>query len=343
MKHKRLSAIVLSSLLLFSGCTSKPAVSTNVEKNPAASVPADAPAEPAKEKFMAPYTGLEVTKEAAANPAFMVIIENAAPARPQSGFAEADIVFEAMTEGGVTRFLALYQSEKADKIGPVRSMRTYFIDIAYEYNLAFAHCGGSHDALDRIKKENPMSLNEFVNGSSYWRDPSIKVQEHGLFTSSEKMINLIVGKGYVKPQAVKLSFDKSYWDKLASEANSTVTVKFNGSYTTSYDFKDGLYYKSMNNKPSLNKEDKKPVAVANVVIQNVKFSSRPKELYLDADLIGKGDGYIISGGKSVKVTWSRKDLKSQTIFKDVNGNVVPLSPGKTWWHVFDQGAQLTIK
>jgi hypothetical protein len=327
-------------MLLFAGCTSNSAKnnsasSINNTSNPNTNTQTE-------QKYYAPYTGEEVSKEALNNIAFMSIIENAPEARPQSGLTEADIVYEAMAEGGITRFFALYQSQSSPKIGPVRSMRTYFIDLAYEYNLPFAHCGGSHDSLDRIKKESSMSLDEMFNGSSYWRDTAIKVQEHSLFTSTDKLQSLITSKSYVKPSNVTLKFDKTYWDNLASNNANTVTIKFNGSYTTSYSFKDGLYYKSMNKVASLNKEDNKPIAIKNIVIQNVKYKTRPNELYLDADLVGQGDGYIISNGKSIKVTWSKADLHSQTIFKDENGNVVPLSPGKTWWHLLDQNASLSI-
>lgn len=347
MKSKSIIGIILCTLLTLSGCTSKPSAAQTAETSKPASSDAatsQGDTEPPKgEKYYAPYTGEEVSKEVFNNAAFMSIIENSAAARPQSGFTEADIVYEAMAEGGITRCLALYQKENSPKIGPVRSMRTYFLDIAYEYNLPFAHCGGSHDSLDRIKNEKPMSLNEMTNASYYWRDPAIKVQEHGLYTSSEKVVELINKKGYVKEPAVKLSFDKDFWEGLSSDSQaSNVSIRFNHSYTTTYTFKDGLYYKSMNDKPTVNKENKKPVAVKNIVIQNVNYRSRASESYLDADLIGQGDGYIISDSKAVKIKWSKADLKSQTIFKDEKGNIVPLNPGKTWWHLLDQNAKLTL-
>lgn len=340
MKHKKILLIILSIALISTGCKNK--LDNNSNSNDSSNSQITTPNSPTEQKYYAPYTGEEVTKEVANNIAFMSIIENSPEARPQSGFTEADIVFEAMAEGGITRCLALYQKDNSPKIGPVRSMRTYFIDLAYEYNLPFAHCGGSHDALDRINKEKPMSLNEMVNGSYYWRDKTIKIQEHGLYTSTDKIKALITEKDYIKSPTVKLNFDKAYWDNLNAPAANNITVKFNGQYTTAYTFKDGLYYKSMNKIPSINKEDSKPVAVKNIVIQKVNYRTRANELYLDADLIGQGDGYIISNGKAQKVTWSKADLHSQTIFKDENGKIVPLNPGKTWWHLLDQTSNLTI-
>lgn len=337
----------LSLLLLLSGCKDK---KTEINKNNdtpskstdsvSASNPPPPPAEP---KYYAPYTGEEVSKDVSSNIAFLAMIENSPAARPQSGLSSADIVYEAMTEGGVTRFLALFQKENNEKVGPIRSTRTYFIDLAYEYNLPFAHCGGSHDALDRIKKEKAQSLDEMFNGSYYWRDKTIKIQEHSLYTSTEKLKTLSKEKGYVSEPNVKIKFDKDYWNSINSSQVNNINIKFNSIYSTAYEFKDGLYYKSMSNVQTKNKEDGKPVAIKNVVIQNVTYKTRAKEEYLDANLVGQGDGYIISDGKAIKVKWSKDNLKSQTIFKDESGKIVPLNPGKTWWHLLDQNASLTLK
>lgn len=343
LKTKVKILIVLTFLLFVSGCAKKNAVKSGTPENfKKASADMVSPSDTTSGKYYAPYTGEEVSKETAEKAAYMVSIENIAQARPQAGLNSADIVYEAMVEGGITRFFALFQSGDAAKIGPVRSMRTYFIDLAYEYNLPFAHCGGSADALNRISKEGAMSMNEMTNGSYYYRDTTIKVMEHSLFTSSEKIESLVAAKNFVRPSNVKLNFNKSFWDNSSLENATSVSIRFNSSYTSSYTFKDGLYYKAMNNIPSLNRGDNVPLAVKNIVIQNVNYRKRSGELLLDADLVGQGDGIIISNGKQIKVKWSKADLHSQTIFKDERGNIVPLNVGKTWWHLLDQNAKLTI-
>lgn len=342
MKSKSILSLILTVTLVLAGCSNKPANKPETPNNQTSTENKNTPEPAPQPKFYSPYTGEEVSKEAAAQPAFLAIVENSPDSWPQSGLTEADIVFEATVEGGITRHLALYQKENSPKIGPIRSMRTYYIDIAYEYSLPFAHCGGSHDALSRIKTEKPMNMDEMYNGSYFWRDKAIKIQEHSLYSSSEKLLKLASDKGYSKAPASSLKFDKSYWDKVSSSKANNISMKFSGAYSTNYVFKDGQYFKSMNGKATLNKDDSKAVAVKNIVIQNVKYRSRAKEVYLDTDLVGQGDGYIISNGSAVKVTWSRADLKSPTIFKDAQGNVVPLNPGKTWWHYMDTSAKLTI-
>jgi hypothetical protein len=341
--------ILLGLMSVFSGCSKKVddkvveldnsiSVSTSSSEN----TDTDSSTEVQAEKYYALYTGEEVSKEQLEMPAYMVSIENVAAARPQAGFTSADIVYELMTEGGVTRCFALFQSNNAEKIGPIRSMRTYFIDLAYEYNVPFAHCGGSYDSLDRISNEGAMSMNEMYNGSYFYRDGTVKVQEHSLFSSSEKLIEFAQNKNFIKPSNVELEFDESFWDKNNFESANKIAITFNKYYTTSYTYKDGVYYKSMNDEPSLNRTDNVPVAVENLIIQNVNYRTRSQELYLDLDLVGKGDGIIFSNGKMIKVTWSKSDIDSQTIFKDENGEIVPLNIGKTWWHLLDQNAEMVI-
>ncbi|HEY5562180.1 MAG TPA: DUF3048 domain-containing protein [Clostridiaceae bacterium] len=335
MFKKSLTFMLIISLLLIPGCGHK-TVKKVIKKVP----PKVETVIPVETKYYAPYTGVEVSKEVLANVAFMSTIENIKAARPLSGLNNADIIYEFMAEGGISRFLAVYQSQNCDKIGPVRSMRTYFVDMAYEYNLPFAHCGGSHDALARITAGKMLDLDQFYNDSAYWRDPERKVQEHSLYTSTAKISALVTSKGYVKEPTVKLSFDKKYWeDKL--DAASNINIKFNGSYSASYSFKDGQYYKSMDGAPTLNREDNLPVTVTNVVYQIATYKSRPNELYLDCNLISSGDGFIFSNGMVKKIKWSKASLTSQTILTDEAGKVVPLNPGRTWWHVADPSTQIS--
>ena len=219
-----------------------------------------------QQKYFSPYTGEEVKKEVLDNIAVLAIVENSEAARPQSGLNAADIVYETMAEGGIPRFIALFQSGDAQKIGPIRSARSYFLDISKEYNLPFAHCGGSAEALDEIKNENLMSMNEMTNASTYWRD-SIRKAPHNLYTSTEKLRELVKTKNYIKAPTVKLKFDKSYWDNDKLPKATDVLLKMNKYYNTSYTYKDGLYLKSMDGKSSTNKEDKLPLAFKNIVVQ----------------------------------------------------------------------------
>jgi len=240
-----------------------------------------------------------------------------------------------MAEGGTPRFIALFQKENAIKIGPIRSARAYFLDISKEYNLPFAHCGGSQEALTQIKNENLMSMNEMTNASTYWRD-SIRKSPHNLYTSTEKLRDLIKTKDYVYSPSVKLKFDKSYWDNATSPKATTILLKMNKLYNTSYSYKDGVYLKSMDGKSSTNKEDNLPLAFKNIVIQITTIKKQADGVHLNIQLEGTGNGYVISNGKFIKMHWAKKDATAQTLLTDEKGNYLPLNPGKTWWNIVDK-------
>ncbi|MCB2294104.1 DUF3048 domain-containing protein [Clostridium algoriphilum] len=333
-KSKLLLCIILSISFITQGCSKKAEPIANPSKSK--------PSVNSVQKYYSPYTGEEVKKEVLDNVAVLAIVENSVPARPQSGLNAADIVYETMAEGGTPRFIALFQKENAQKIGPLRSARPYFLDIAKEYNLPFAHCGGSQEALNEIKSEKLMSMNEMTNTSTYWRD-SIRKSPHNLYTSTEKLRALVKTKNYAYSPSVKLKFDKSYWDNATSPKVTNVVLKMNRLYNTSYAFKNGFYLKSMDGKSSNNKEDNLPLSFKNVVVQITSIKNQKDGVHLDIQLVGTGDGYVISNGKFVKMHWSKKDSTSQTILTDEKGNSLPLNPGKTWWNIVDKSTVIDIK
>lgn len=123
-------------------------------------------------------------------PPLAVMVDNEITARPfQKGLSLADTVYEAPTEGGITRFLAVFDGEKyPKKIGPIRSSRPYYVDIIREYSAVYAHVGGSAEALSRIRKEEIFNADQFVLDKYFWRENVGKVAlEHTMFTTGEKM------------------------------------------------------------------------------------------------------------------------------------------------------------
>jgi hypothetical protein len=338
-KFKLLLYMVILTSFISQGCKKNAVPTTNPSqlKPPEVTVPVNT-----VQKYFSPYTGEEVKKEVLDNVAVLTVVENSIDARPQSGLNAADIVYETMAEGGIPRFIALFQKNSSNKIGPIRSVRAYFLDISKEYNLPFAHCGGSEEALTLIKKENLMSLNEMAYGSSYWRDKE-RVAPHNLYTSTDKLRELVKTKNLVKTPAVKLKFDSTYWDNSLLAPATEVLLKINRYYSTSYSYKDGMYLKSMDGKPSADKEDKTPLTFKNIVVQITSIKTQADGSHLDIALVGQGDGYIISSGKFIKMHWTKKDATSQTLLTDEVGNTLPLCPGKTWWNIVDMDTVVTIK
>ncbi len=332
-KFKLMLCIIISVSFLSQGCGKKSVPAPQTKTKPPVKT---------SQKYISPYTGELVTKKVFDNIAVLAIVENSVDARPQSGLNDADIVYETMAEGGIPRFIALFQKESPKKIGPIRSARAYFLDISKEYNLPFAHCGGSEEALLKINREKLMSMNEMNNSSTYWRD-SIRKAPHNLYTSTDKLRELIKSKKFAYSPTAKLNFNKLYWDNTGLTKASDVFLKLNKYYDTRYIYKDGFYLKSMDGKTSTNKEDNLPLNVKNVVVQITTIKIQSDGSHLDIKLVGNGNGYVISNGKYVKMLWKKKTVNSQTILTDNKGNNLPLNPGKTWWNIVDKNAVVNIK
>jgi hypothetical protein len=341
MKNK---LIIFTSILICSISIAACSKSENNINSPAYEEKSAAVTNPKIEDIsnLTPFTGEVVNKHILDNIPFMAVIENSRAARPHSGLSEADIVYETMAEGGITRFIALFHKNTPSEIGPIRSMRPYFVDISREYNIPFAHCGGSPESLRTIKNEALMTLNEFNYGSFYWRDNSRKAP-HNLYTSAEKLRNLINTKGYNIDNMRRLQFDKDYWNNSQLASAAEVKLILNRSYNTNYTYKDGLYTKYMDNKLAEDRANNLPITVSNIVIQITGMRLKSDDTRLDIDLVGSGEGYVVSGGKYIKMTWKRDNISSQTELIDEHGKNLYLSPGKTFWHVVDKNCTIDFK
>lgn len=295
-----------------------------------------------QQKYYNFYNGLECTEEEDDDSAFMVIVENSEAARPQSGLSYADILYETSAEGGIPRFLALFSSDFPTAIGPVRSVRPYFIDIVREFNLPFAHCGGSVEALNTIGSDPSLiSLNEINKGSYFWRDSS-KAAPHNLYTSSDNIKKYIADNNIKVVKSKQYSYDENYFNSTNLNSANKINLIINKSYSTSYEFKDNLYYKTMNSKPAIDKLNNTQLCFSNIVIEKTPISLLNDNSHLNIPLIGSGDGFVFSKGKMIEVKWNRNSKDSKTELTDVNGNEVFLSPGKTMWNIIDTKSKIEI-
>lgn len=288
------------------------------------------------------YTGENVNESTNSNIPFMVMIENSVSSRPQSGLGSADVIYETSAEGGIPRFMALFHKDSSNTIGPVRSVRPYFLDLALENNLPFAHCGGSADALTSISQDDSiMSINEISNGEYFWRDKK-RESPHNLYTSSSKLLDSITDKNFLSVPKPFAEFNKDYYSNESLNSVSNLMLNLNKNYDTSYVYEDNVYKKSMDGIIALDAETNKQLSFSNVVIQKTTISLQDDNLHLDIDLIGEGEGYIFSNGKYVNVIWKKETANSKTTFYDINGDVVPLSPGKTIWHILNNDSEITF-
>lgn len=265
----------------------------------------------------------------------MVMVENSPSARPQSGLSQADIIYETSAEGGIPRFMALFHSQSPSIIGPVRSVRPYYITLSRENSLPFAHCGGSLDALNEIKQDNSiMSINEISKEHYFWRDSTRKAP-HNLYTSSEKIRSFISTTNWDVKSKNFSTFDNEYYNSNDYKTCDNILITINNHYNTSYTYNNNVYTKYMDGEKAWDMAYESPLEFSNVIIQKTDIKLGEDGLHLDINMIGEGDGLLLSNGKILDIKWKKYSELSETKIYDMNGNELPLATGKTIWHIVD--------
>lgn len=292
--------------------------------------------------FYYPYIGTKCSKEQSTSKAFLTIVENSQGARPQSGLSDADIIFETSAEGGIPRFICLFQSKNPNCIGPIRSTRAYFNDIAHLTGLPYAHCGGSEEALNQITSDSSlMSINEINNGSYFWRDNS-RNAPHNLYTSSENVITAINDKGWNYENTPIFTFGDIN-NKNIYENAKNISITPSSVYSTNYIYENNKYVKYMDNEIAIDKNTNSNLTFNNIIIQKTNISIQDDNSHLTIPLIGSGDGYILREGKIINMHWTRQSENDFITFYDDNNNKISLSKGNTIWHIVDNNTKIETR
>ncbi|MFH1171658.1 MAG: DUF3048 domain-containing protein [bacterium] len=266
-----------------------------------------------------------------------VVIENLVAARPQSGLEQANLVYETLAEGGITRFLAVYGSGvNVEKIGPVRSARGVHLGIVQELGCLFAHAGGSPEALQAISGSAIEDFNQFYNSQYFWRDADrlkTKALEHTLYTSS----TLIARALRDKDAPLVGSYDPWLFrdDAPVAErptARKTITIdfsSFNYKVGYTYDPQKNTYLRSLAEQPQVTEEGRN-ITPKNIVIQYVPTKLADAAGRLQIDTIGEGLGVLFQNGQNIPVTWKKSSATERTRFYDSQEQEVHFVAGQTW-------------
>ncbi len=295
-----------------------------------------------------PLTGVQVAPELADRPITAVVIENHPDARPQSGLGDAGVVYEALAEGGITRFLAFFLDTKPTTLGPVRSIRTYFVDWALEFNAPVAHVGGNVDALDIINPLGMKDMDEFGWGDYFYRSTD-RYAPHNAYTSTDKLDALEKVRGYNKPASFTASPRKT--DAPATEAAPAInpTIKINYSYNGyqveyRYDATTNDYARFLAGVPHIDRNTGKQIHVKNVVVEYMPTSygsTRIGEQTVIMSTPGSGKSIVFRDGTAVVGTWSKATHTTRTKLLDAAGTDIPLDAGNTWYSIVPVGQTVT--
>ena len=281
--------------------------------------------------YYSPLTGVKVPKESTTTQAVTgIMIENSPDARPQSGLKQAGVVYEAVAEGGITRFLALYQEAKPALVGPVRSVREYYVDWLTPYNASVAHVGGSWNALKLVRNGSYRDIDQFFNAGSYWRATD-RYAPHNVYTDFKHLDALNKAKGYKTSKFT--GFPRTDGEPVAKPNATSITINISSPlYNTGYkyDAKSNTYRRYLGGAAHKDRE-KGQITPSVVVAMNVNMRLVFEDGYREQITTnGSGKATIFQNGTAIKGTWRKKSRTAQLQFLDKNGDPIELVRGQTW-------------
>lgn len=317
-------------------------------------------------------TGLEIADENLnSSPTFCIQIPNGSTdgARPQVGLTQAGVVFEAIAETGITRFAAVFQNPTSSAIGPVRSLRPYYLDWDTPFDCTVTHAGGSDEAIAALRKGGQRNLDE--NYSYMWREDNTGRLWNNLFTSPTDLLQFNADHGYttsnpktfprltpeeateiakqnLNPPECPEDTDCITADQL--NRADTVRISFGNwvNYNTIYSYapETNTYARSYQsgdahlvyecpaglNQPNTKTEcgDLKQVTPSAIVAIRVQEHTMADGYHESIATIGSGTAYIFQNGEVIEGTWDKASQGSQIVFKDAAGEIIKFTPGQLW-------------
>lgn len=295
-----------------------------------------------------PLSGIIVEEEKVNRRPVAVMFDNHRKARWQAGLSQAEVVYEMLVEGRITRYMGVFLVNEPEMIGSVRSARPYFISAALEYDPLYVRCGGSEQAKADVKALKMADIDGLYSGS-FWRYYDTgKKNEHTLYTSMKKIRKEQVRKKYnqtgdYEPMQFNDEDSDIVNDKSVETKEIFIDYKSNNTTKYVYDSENKVYNRYKDGKKHIDETDSKAIVAKNIIIQ--KASTKIIDSYgrLEMSTVGTGNGFYITNGKREKITWSKKDRKARTKFYDENKQEIKFNPGVTWFQLVDNHTDVKFK
>ncbi len=272
-----------------------------------------------------PLTG-EKTRAIQNRPALVIKIDNHNRARPQAGLNQADIVWEELVEGSITRFAAVYHEQNPGSVGPVRSARTGDIDLVSQLNVPlFGASGANSGVLNALAGAPLINVNAINVGSAYFRQNGRRAP-HNLFARASSLWAAGAPAGGIPPQLFRY---RAVGAPAAGSPDNGVDIDF-GFTEVSYRWNGVGWVRTQDGRLHV---DASGVAIAppNVIVQITQYGVSAADFESpEAETVGRGTAYIYTGGNMIPGTWSRTSATDRIVYKDAAGNEILLTPGRTW-------------
>ena len=361
MKKKLIAVLCASMALSLAACGSKTAPTETTETETEMKIETETQAltetetketeDPAlgKDEMYSYLTGEVVSKDVGLKRPYAIMLNNIQDALPQSGILYAEVVYEAQVEAGITRLMGVFQDvDDVEKIGSIRSARHYYIDFANDNEAVYVHFGQSRFAQDRFDNEGITTISGL---SSYTYDVFYRSDDreapHNVYTTGDMLATGldIVGlsRDYPEDYTPRLKFNRKDTPLKDGIDASVVNIPFDSQPWFEYDEETGLYKRFQYGEPHIDRETEEQLAYKNVIVQYVYETSISNEDHQDLTLNGTGQGYYITDGKAIEITWKRADNDDRTKYYDADGNEIRLNPGKTFFEVVSDSKTVTFE
>ncbi len=290
-------------------------------------------------RVVSPIDGALVDKELADRRPLAIVVENHPQARPQSGLSQASVIYEAIAEGEITRYLAIFGPRDAELVGPVRSARTFSVEWAKEWAALYAHIGGNQEAKNLIAQYRLDDLDQFRLGEKAYerRAKNGVASEHTIFTSTKKLYEIAATEGKSVTGA-KAHF--SFKDDSPTDSPQAYRVEVDFStdrfkISWLYDESSNSYRRRIAQEDDVDVANNRPILAKNIVVMTVRREPSVSEInessfkfFLD----GEGELRVFQDGGVIFGQWRRK--KGEKVrFIDRSGQEIGLNRGQIWIEV----------
>jgi hypothetical protein len=280
-----------------------------------------------------PLTGIRTDQDVSQR-VLGVMLNNHKRARPQSGLHKADVVYEVLAEGNITRFLALYQSDMPETFGPIRSARHYYMDLNNAFNGFYIHHGWSPLAQKMVKAGEIENLNGiYFDGILFYRSKYRKAP-HNSYITFNSIMEGADRKGYEFEDEIEpLPFlTKDEVNELSGEQAQNVKITYANSYNVEYKYnaEENLYHRYSSGVKTLDLQTEEAVTTTNIFVVEVPHFFIDNYPRRGLSLTAGGKGYLISNGLVREVEWQNVDGR---ILPFQDGKAVGFVPGKTWINI----------
>lgn len=331
-KKQQLIGGAIIGVLLIAGTGGVYALHKSLSKGPpnvAAPIVERAPEPPKPTTEASRLTGEQIDPALNKRPITGIMIENSPDARPQSGINQAGVVYEAIAEGGITRFLCLFQQTQPDYIGPVRSVRPYYVDFLLPYDASIVHAGGSADGLAKVRNLGVKDLDHGANGGAFQR-VSDRFAPHNLYTSMAKLDEASAARGYVASDVKSLARKEEKPGQPITAKAIDISIS-SPLYSVHYDYDPvaNHYLRTLGGRPHTDQRSGQQLSPKVVVVLAMSYSQNG--IYSVYQTTGGGRAFIFQDGTVQGVNWTKASERDQLAFTDDAGKPVALNAGQTWF------------